>query len=518
MKRFALLIFGLLNLNCFSQTFLNGTQFTMTIVSSGEIDRICICTSINAQIILTSIAGIDTIILAANSCDTIENGENTLHCQINDSAVHIESDQPINVYSLREGQNPEATLIFPVTDAGTDFYTTHYPYLYMDSWGGVSALRTLFSIITMEDSSHIEIIPTDSMRCFSTYYQPYVPIDLWMDKGQHTWMGNYHPAFPSNTRTLNGTLIHSLPVNGHKAKFQVTSERDGAAASTPRDAILPVSLWGKHNHAVPNLTRHGTLYKIISAYDSTVITIDGSAAFNLNTGGTADTLLFNPAMLSANNPFSCVQVSRDRGEDSVARSDAFTYQLLDDSQIITHSVFPSHFYGVAAGIIDTELVCVITKTAFANIVVLDSANISSYFIPFPTDSNYSYAQVSVAIGQTHILDCDSGCIVYMYGWGYHAGYGHIIGGVNELITGVKEVAGGSGQLSVYPNPVKDVCTVTANIFNATLTLYDITGRAMLQQVFNNKAAVNVSRLAKGVYIVGVKDKEGRSVKGKLVKE
>ncbi len=95
----------------------------------------------------------------------------------------------------------------------------------------------------------------------------------------------------------------------------------------------------------------------------------------------------------------------------------------------------------------------------------------------------------------------------------------------DKVVGIGELAAGSWQLSISPNPASSICTITLNststlqhLNTLTLTLYDITGRALLQQPFNAKANLDVSKFSKGVYIVEVRNKDGHSVKGKLVKE
>ncbi len=93
----------------------------------------------------------------------------------------------------------------------------------------------------------------------------------------------------------------------------------------------------------------------------------------------------------------------------------------------------------------------------------------------------------------------------------------------DKVVGIDELAAGSWQLSITPNPAKDNVEIAINNTSTpqhpnTLTLYDITGRALLQQPFNAKANLDVSKLSKGVYIVEVRNKDGHSVKGKLVKE
>lgn len=72
---------------------------------------------------------------------------------------------------------------------------------------------------------------------------------------------------------------------------------------------------------------------------------------------------------------------------------------------------------------------------------------------------------------------------------------------------------------IVPNPVLAICTITApNFPSATLLLYDITGRTLLQQPFSTKAEIDISTLTSGVYIMELKNKEGRCVKGKVVKQ
>ena len=74
-------------------------------------------------------------------------------------------------------------------------------------------------------------------------------------------------------------------------------------------------------------------------------------------------------------------------------------------------------------------------------------------------------------------------------------------------------------LSIIPNPVKDIFSINAPSFtNATLTIYDITGRTIMLQPFNMKASIDILSLSNGVYIIELQNKDGVSLKGKFVKE
>ena len=75
------------------------------------------------------------------------------------------------------------------------------------------------------------------------------------------------------------------------------------------------------------------------------------------------------------------------------------------------------------------------------------------------------------------------------------------------------------NFEIVPNPVLNICTISAFEFiNATLLISDVTGRELSQQPFNKKATIDISQLTNGIYVAEVRDNDGRSVTGKLVKE
>ncbi len=87
------------------------------------------------------------------------------------------------------------------------------------------------------------------------------------------------------------------------------------------------------------------------------------------------------------------------------------------------------------------------------------------------------------------------------------------------VTSLFESNLSENTLTISPNPAITTCTITSTLLHTnTLTLYDITGRALLQQPFNATATIDMNHLTIGIYIAEIKDKEGRSVRGKVVKE
>ncbi len=104
--------------------------------------------------------------------------------------------------------------------------------------------------------------------------------------------------------------------------------------------------------------------------------------------------------------------------------------------------------------------------------------------------------------------------------------GYIVGDSGKVLkttnggVGFNEITPIPQSINIFPNPVKGYCTIKVPGFlNASLLIYDVTGRAvMMQQAFNTQTQINASSLTQGIYLAEVKDVNGRSVKGKLLKE
>lgn len=75
------------------------------------------------------------------------------------------------------------------------------------------------------------------------------------------------------------------------------------------------------------------------------------------------------------------------------------------------------------------------------------------------------------------------------------------------------------SIVVFPNPFTNSLTVTSNNNQpATITIYDITSRKLLQQEFINSITLSTSQLPKGIYLYQVRNKSGVINKGKVVKD
>ena len=79
----------------------------------------------------------------------------------------------------------------------------------------------------------------------------------------------------------------------------------------------------------------------------------------------------------------------------------------------------------------------------------------------------------------------------------------------------------SSVFTVYPNPVKNTINIAINTANpvefVTAQVYDLSGRMVHQTLVNNQT-VTVNHLAKGTYILMLRDSNGKDYSQKFIKE
>ncbi len=73
-------------------------------------------------------------------------------------------------------------------------------------------------------------------------------------------------------------------------------------------------------------------------------------------------------------------------------------------------------------------------------------------------------------------------------------------------------------ITIYPNPSTTNCNVIADDFtNATLYVYDLTGRMLHEEHFSSRTVLNMETLATGLYWIELRDFNGKNAQSKIVK-
>ena len=72
--------------------------------------------------------------------------------------------------------------------------------------------------------------------------------------------------------------------------------------------------------------------------------------------------------------------------------------------------------------------------------------------------------------------------------------------------------------SVSPNPINGKATITANVTDGEVVVYDLLGKpATVAKLMNGQAEIDLNHVAEGVYMARINSAEGITVI-KLVKE
>ncbi|MCE3259639.1 MAG: C-terminal target protein [Bacteroidetes bacterium] len=86
--------------------------------------------------------------------------------------------------------------------------------------------------------------------------------------------------------------------------------------------------------------------------------------------------------------------------------------------------------------------------------------------------------------------------------------------ISSTADGVKLT---EGDISVYPNPTKNIVNINVKNQNAEMVIVsDITGKVLLSQEINEKAQINTENLSSGIYIIQVTNKKNVIYSNKLV--
>ncbi len=76
------------------------------------------------------------------------------------------------------------------------------------------------------------------------------------------------------------------------------------------------------------------------------------------------------------------------------------------------------------------------------------------------------------------------------------------------------------NILIYPNPATDLITISGAGEKSTISLYDATGKLLLQQrsTGNGSDKLNISSLAKGIYIIKITDDAGTMTNSRITKQ
>ena len=355
-------------------------------------------------------------------------------------SFHITSDDDITVYALNQAvTTSDAFLVLPTDVLGKNYFIMAYNsdgsnFLQQLSW-----TPSQFGIVAIEDNTEIQIIPSSPTHKSQMNVQ-----NVKLNRGETYFVQSLITENNPHNDLTGTEIISSNPIAVFSGHQRAKIPYDLVGESFSRDCLIeqlpPVKVWGKNALLVPyaqpsQITLQGNdLFRILAAYDSTQIFLNGGFITTLNRGEFYEGELRNSASLTASNPVLVAQFKKTSAVTPEYKiSDPFMMiippkeQFLKSCRVINNQAFE-----LAADNVNYEKVyleqyiIIVSPDNYLQTVKLDNQPVpANAFVPI-SGSGYSYANIRVEDG-VHTIDADEPVGVYVYGYGYAVSYGYIGG-------------------------------------------------------------------------------------------
>ncbi len=355
---------------------------------------------------------------------------------IEEKAIHLVSDQPLNLYAMNWGINSaDAAVIFPVEALGSEYYALCYePHVDIrQSLCGsfFNGKNSEFVVVASEDQTQVTITPskvTDQLKPAN------IPYTITLNRGELYQVQSMNMPNLAGQGDLTGTYIKSdKPIALYSGSWSTTVPNTSVSAwDHLYEQIPPLRSWGRKFVTVPIKYREKDTYRILASVDQTTVKIVGKTTVVINKGEFYEFMLNSnePSLIESDQPVLLAQYSNSNDVD---RPPGVPQALWDgDPSMLIISPVDHTRENVTFVAYDTPeitnklFVNVVTKDDAVNQIQLDNQTIS--FTSFP-NSGYSYAQVQIVAGSHNLnsTEAGKGFIAYVYGFGGVESYGYGVG-------------------------------------------------------------------------------------------
>lgn len=354
-------------------------------------------------------------------------------------SFHITSNDDITVYALNQAvTTSDAFLVLPTDVLGKNYFIMAYNsdgsvFLQSTSW-----TPSQFGIVATEDNTDVQIIPSSPTHKSQLKVQ-----NIKLNRGETYFVQSLINQNNPHNDLTGSEIISSKPIavfSGHqRAKIPYNLQGESFSRDCLIEQLPPVRVWGKNALLVPyaqpsQITPQGSdLFRILAAYDSTQIFINGALIKTLNRGQFYEGELRNSALVTASNPVLVAQFKKTSADNQTLKlSDPFMMiippkeQFLKSCRVINNQAYELSSDLSYEKVYFEQYIIIVAPDNFINTVKLDNQQVpASAFLPI-SGSGYSYANIRVSDG-VHTIEASEPVGVYVYGYGYANSYGYIGG-------------------------------------------------------------------------------------------
>jgi hypothetical protein len=191
---------------------------------------------------------------------------------------------------------------------------------------------------------------------------------------------------------------------------------------------MPVDDWGTQALALSFDGRmDGDSYRILAAYNDTVITTNGVAAVTLQAGQFFDTIIDGPVEFQGSQPVQVAHFANGGDFDNAPYGDPCEILLPPTGYYLqTNTVFTLPNDGVTGDFNENFMTIIVPQSAITNTLVDGSAIAATNFVQIGT-SYYYGARLTVMSNGVHTVTSSQPISVEVYGFGGEDAYGYFGG-------------------------------------------------------------------------------------------
>ncbi len=347
-------------------------------------------------------------------------------------SFHITSNDDITVYAHNQAQyTSDAFNVFPTKVLSMDYLVMSYN---ADTDAGART-PSQFVIVAVEDNTNITITPA-----VETYMNKIAPFQITLNQGDcylvQSKIDNdiYNPDLTGSE--INADKPIALFGGQQRASLPYSLAQNGASRDCLVEQMQPFKYWGKNAFIVPfiqpvSITTTGDdLFRILAAYDTTEVSINGNIVILNKSGLYESPVGLTPSIIKANKPISVFQFKKSSGEGSRTPypiGDPFMLLIPPKEQFIkTCRIINAQAWESRNKIYTAQYITIIVADTSIYSVKLDNSTVAPNRFKPIQNSGYSYANLSVTDG-THLVSANSTMGVYVYGYGEANSYGYLGG-------------------------------------------------------------------------------------------
>ena len=416
-------------------------------------------------------------------------------------SFHVQADDDVSVYALNQGRlTSEAFLVLPTDALGDDYavmaYTTDTRSFSANGEPNGNTTPTQFAVVATEDNTVVEITPTT----FTMKSNPGETQSVLLQQGQ-SYLVQGDPRI-DRFADLTGSIVSaSKPVavfGGHQRAL-LPIEEIGNLGS--RDCLVeqmnPIRTWGKRSFVIPmavssnEVSIGDNLYRVVSAFDSTVVYVDGVEVTILEEGEYFESALRQAREITTSRPSMVAMFKKTAGTPNpgdTRNGDPFMMlvpppeQFMDSYRFVNIQAYEYLILGGRPEPINTiykeQWLNVVIPTVGTGTLVLDGQPVSANWQRI-ANTDHSFAQIRMSDG-VHSISADTLFGIYVYGYGAANSYGYIGGMAYRPLDVFPPRIRGTVNCGVYEGVITDslrgdtrvtaVSVVPGTELNTTFTL------------------------------------------------